>query len=115
MACLAVITTVRLDPAAIGIHGVNFRSGSHPQRISRLEQDSPIAQNVGRKKICRTVGESQRLFAGRVHSFDYESARALVRIYDAIVGQIKRPNAIFSAGCDAPRRSAVERDLPDLP
>src|SRR5271157_2294423 len=113
MACLAVITTVRLDPAAIGIHGVNFRSGFRSQRISRLEQDSSIAQNVGGQKIRWAVGKSQRLSAGRVHSFDYESARALARIYDAIVGQIKRPNAIFSAGCDAPRRSAVERDLPD--
>src|SRR5579862_7546029 len=115
VASLAVIAAIRFDAAAVGIDRIHFRTGVSSERGRGFEKNAAVAENIGGEKIFRTVSQGQRLSASQIRDFDYESTRDSARIDHSIFGQIKRANAIFTAGGDSPWRPASKGDFPDLP
>ena len=110
-----MITAIRLDPTAVGIHGVDFRNGLSTERICGFEQDAAVAENIRWQEIRRAIRQGQRISASQAHGLDHKSLCGSSRVHHAIFGQIKRPNAVFVAGGDAARLSATQSNLPDLP
>ena len=93
----AVIAAVRLDAAAIGIDGVDFREcAPRPERISSVEQDSAVMKHIGGEGVRRDVRELASGFPAGP-DLNYEAPCNLARINDAIVGQIERTDAVFVA------------------
>src|SRR5579863_1167416 len=115
MARRAVVTTVGLNTATIGIHGVDLRAVACSKWIAGFKEDAAVAEHVGRKIVCRPVSQAERFPAAEIQGFDHEPVLHLSGIDDAIVWQIKGPEAIVGGRCDTSGLHTVGCNFPDLP
>ena len=92
-----MIAAIGLDAAAVGIDGIDFRRGVSSERISSFEQDSAVTEDVGRERARRAVCQGKRFSACQICDLDDKASANLLRIDEAIVGQVERTNAIFGS------------------
>src|SRR5947209_16362496 len=93
----SMIATVGFHTASVRVDGIELSDIYTAEWVSSFKEDSAITKDICRKGISGHKCHRRRLAAAERCCFENKSAIFLLRVNEAIFGQVKRTDTVAGA------------------